>query len=289
MRAGRRSAWLGVAIALGLAALATSPGRAAVHWLDAQLLAETLKDTWGRWWHREDWQAAPELPRGLDASWLREAGRPVLIAHALGEAGQPGQNTLAAMRRSQDRGLRLMEVDVWRDDLGELRCHHGPARPAPLQPGECTLPLLARAAAETGTWLVLDLKTEFKSTGEAILHALADPAVTARLVFQLYQPADAGTFAAWASRHRLAAPIVTAYQAHRSVRHVAHHAARIGAAALAVPMQRATALGAVPPSLTLMVHPVKDCDAVRRAAGLSAQGLYVMSALVPQIRSGCPS
>ena len=81
---------------------------------------------------------------------------------------------------------------------------------------------------------------------------------------------------------------MTAYQAHRSVRHVARHAERIGAVALAVPLQRAQALGPLPPSVVLMVHPIKDCDGVRRATQLSARGLYVMSALVPEVRAGCP-
>jgi hypothetical protein len=282
-------AWiLATAIALAVTALASPGGRAALRWLDVQLLDEALKDASGRWWHREDWQAAPALPRGLDASWLREAGRPVLIAHALGEAGQAGQNTLDAMRRSHARGLRLMEVDIWLDDRGELRCHHGPARPDPMRPGDCTLPPLARAAAGDGSWLVLDLKTEFRATGEAILRALDGQPGVARLVFQLYQPADVAAFAEWSTRHRLPAPIVTAYQAHRSVRHVARHAERIGAVALAVPLQRAQALGPLPPSVVLMVHPIKDCDGVRRATQLSARGLYVMSALVPEVRAGCP-
>lgn len=280
----KRYAGAAAIVVILLAALMGTPG---LRWLDQNLLNESLKDGWGRWWHEEDWQEASELPRDLDYSWLRQAGQPVLIAHALGEAGKPGQNTLAAMRRSLASGLRLLEVDLWLDKQGLLRCHHGPDVPGPFQAGDCTLPSALGLAASNQAWLVLDIKTDFRITGEAIVKHIAGDPSAAWLVFQLYRPGDMKLFADWSSQAPLPGPIVTAYLARRSVRHVARHAARIGARVLTIPLPRAAALGAVATPLTLLVHPVHDCEAVKHAMALGAGGLYVGSALAPEARRGC--
>jgi hypothetical protein len=284
----RHKRWLLAALsALLAAALLVGPVFPALRWIDRQLLNESLKDAWGAVRYREDWATAVELPRQLDDAWLRQARRPVLVAHALGEAGLPGQNTLGALQRSLARNLRLLEIDVWLDADGMLRCHHGPDRPRPFQPGDCSLPAALTSAAAQGAWLVLDIKTDFAATGQAIVQQMTGHPAAFRLVFQLYRPEDAKRFAAWAIQLPLPAPIVTAYLARRSVAHVALHAARIGAAALTVPLDRAVALTSTPSGPALLLHPVHDCDAARRAAGLSAAGMYIRSALAPALAQVC--
>lgn len=276
-RIGRLAALLAaVALLVSLAIWAPTMAR----WLDRNLLDEHLKDTWGRLQYQEDWTDAPALPPTLDDTWLAQATRPVLVAHALGEASEPGQNTLAAMQRSIDRGIRLLEVDLWLDAQGLLRCHHGPDAPRPFSPGECTLPTAAQAALRTDTWLVLDIKTDFGAAGEALLRQMSGSPAASRLIFQLYRPKDVAMFKEWAHRLPLPSPIVTAYASHRSVGHLALHAQRLGVRALTLPLERIAALREPPRGMALLVHPVHDCDDVARAASTAAQGLYVRSSLV---------
>lgn len=267
--------------------VARRPGIALLRWVDRNLLGELLKDGWGHVVYNEDWQSAVELSAHLDYSWLQEASRPILVAHALGDASGRGQNTLMALHRSIQQGIRLLEVDVWLDKRGILRCHHGPEAPVPFKDGECTLPATLHAAFENGAWLILDIKTDFRTTGDEIVRQLSVDPAAVRLVFQLYRPDDVKAFAAWSSQLPLPGPIVTAYVARRSVQHLAYHAAHIGVHALTIPLDRAPALRALPPGLALLVHPVHDCEAARRAMKLPAAGMYVRSDVASRTRRGC--
>jgi hypothetical protein len=278
---------LACVLTLAVAAFLASSGVTLMRWVDRNLLSELLKDSLGRLVYDEDWQRAGSLSAHLDYSWLEAASRPVLVAHALGDANGPGENTLAALRRSVQRGIKLLEIDVWLDERSILRCHHGPAAPEPFKLGECTLPAALHVAFENEAWLILDIKTDFRATGEQIVRQLsADPAVV-RLVFQLYRPDNVDAFASWSSQLPLPGPIVTAYLARRSVQHLASHAARIGAHALTIPLERAPALRTSPPGLALLVHPVHDCAAVGRARQLPLAGMYVTSDVASRARQGC--
>lgn len=227
------------------------------------------------------------MPR-LDYAWVDTAPRPILVAHALGEAGLTGQNTLGALQRSIERGLRLLEIDVWLDKAGRLRCHHGPKPPADFGPGDCQLPDALRAAVQAQAWLVLDIKTDFEETGEVIVRQLQDdPTAVKRLIFQLYKPSDIAQFTAWATRLDLPGPIVTAHRARRSLRHVAHHTSRLGIRVLTFPLYRSEALAELTPGLVLLVHPVHDCDAALEANKLPADGMYLLSKLLPSVLKGC--
>lgn len=270
------------AIVLAAAAVA---GFSALRWADRSLLNEQLKDWWGQIRYAEDWSSSAALPK-LDYTWLDTASRPILVAHALGEAGLAGQNTLGALQRSVERGLRLLEVDIWLDKAGRLRCHHGPTPPTDYVPGDCQLPEALRAAAQAQAWLVLDVKTDFEETGEAIVRQLqGDPTAIKRLIFQLYKPSDIPLFTAWATRLDLPGPIVTAHRARRSLQHVAQHTSRLGIRVLTFPLHRSDALGKRPPGLVLLVHPVHDCPAAAEASRVPADGMYLLSTV--SLLKGC--
>jgi glycerophosphoryl diester phosphodiesterase len=258
-----------------------------VRWADVQWFDETLSDRWADWRHGEDWSGLPPLHTGLSYAWLAQAGNPVLIAHALGESDSPGQNTLGAMQRSLQAGLRILEIDIWLDDQGILRCHHGPSAPPPASAEACTLEQALEVAAAHDAWLVLDIKTDYASTGRLIVQRFARNPAADRLIFQLYRTEDVLLFNQWASGMPLPGPIVTTYLARRSLGHVAMHAQRIGVRAFAFPLERRAAFKSSHGALKVLVHPVHNCAAVRAAQEIGADGFYVTSHLSLLLRKGC--
>ena len=159
----------------------------------------------------------------------------IRIAHALGEATGDGANTLPAMSRAHTLGFRIFEVDLSLD-AGIVRCHHGPESPAPWQSGECRLENLLDALP-SDSWLVLDIKTDFRTTGAEVLEIARLKGKARQLVFQLYRPAQLALFNAWQNASpELPGPLITAYRSYRSVNHVARHAARVGVPVLTMPI-----------------------------------------------------
>ncbi len=252
-------------------------GRPLLRYADTHLFHEALKDTAGRWWWREDWDQAPVLQAGADASWLQ--GRPLRIAHALGSAGRSDANSLGAMQALLKEDWTHFEVDVWLDAEGRLRCHHGPAAPAPLRPSDCTFERLLTLLDSGRHWIILDIKTDFQRTGQRILAAAQARSFTGRLVFQLYQPSDVLHFAAWQASAPLPAPILTAYDSRRSLNELLGQAQRLHMGALTFPLERAGALSRAAGSVSLLVHPVHDCAAWSTAAALKVAGIYALRGL----------
>lgn len=267
-----------VSATIGLAT--TAGGRQWLHRVDAAVLGERAMDTLTRLRSDEDWSTAQALLPGQDYSWLRAAGLPVHVAHALGESGSLTANTLAAARRAYAAGFRLLEVDLV-DENGELRCQHDPGPQGDLVKDGCTFDALI-AAVPTDAWLVLDIKTDFATVGQHVLDRVVATGDARRIVFQLYRPDDVALFNRWQARTNaqapLPGPILTAYLAHRRIDHVAEHAARIGVQAFALPLDRLPALSQKPASGVVLVHPVHNCaswaQALRRA-----DGVYTLSAL----------
>ena len=256
----------------------SSAGRKALHALDQDYLGERLFEIRGRFHEGEDWRQADVLQRPQDYRWTSVTPGTVRVAHALGEAAGNGANTLPAMLRAHALGFRVFEVDLSLN-AGIVRCHHGPAAPAPWQTGECRLESLLDALP-ADSWLVLDIKTDFQTTGAKIVEAARLRGKASQLVFQLYRPAHLALFNAWQNASpELPGPLVTAYLAYRSVNHVARHAARVGVHVLTMPIQRVPAYTERPPGLSLYVHPVHDCLGWAQAAALRAQGAYVLSSM----------
>lgn len=279
--------WKIAAALLAALALTWPAIRPVVRWADVNWFNESLSDAWAGWRHGEDWSVLRPLRANLSYRWLTDAGHPILIAHALGESGSPGQNTLEAMQRSQQAGLHILELDVWLDDTGELRCHHGPDLPGPAQPGTCTLERALEIAQRGDLWLVLDIKTDFATSGSAIIERFGMRPMVSRLIFQLYRPADVVLFDQWTTRVPLPGPIVTTYAAHRSLTHIAHHSRRIGIRAFTYPLERRAARPQKDASLVHLVHPVHDCSAVQQAREADADGFYVTRSLATQLTGNC--
>jgi hypothetical protein len=255
---------------------ATEPGGRWLRLIDKSWLGERVMDTMARLRTKEDWATARSLQPGQDYAWLGAGGTPVRIAHALGEAGTPTANTLAAARRAYEAGFRLFEVDLVQEG-GELRCQHDPGPQGDLVKDGCTFDTL-REALPPDTWLVLDIKKEFATVGQDIVDRVKGTEKARRLVFQLYRPEDFALFKTWQTQAALPGPILTAYLAHRRIDHVAGQAGRIGVRAFTMPLERLPSLTVRPVGAAVLVHPVHDCtswfDALRRA-----DGVYTLSRL----------
>jgi len=247
-----------------------------LHEVDRHWFKERVMDSLARWNGIEDWANAEPLTRHQDYSWVSRR-RPVLIAHALGEAGTPGANTLPALERSYRAGMRLFEVDLWAQGA-VLRCHHGPDTPPPLKFGGCRFETLL-SALPADSWLVLDIKTDFASTGELVASILRRQGGAERVIFQLYAPEHLRLFNRWQVELPLPGPIVTSYLAHRRMDHVAQHTARVGVAVLTLPIERVIALTQLPEHLQFFVHPIHSCASLAEALQEKASGVYTLNSL----------
>lgn len=290
MKRAARRALLAVIVAVtlgGILVTAIPAGRAALHRLDSAWLGERVMDTMARVRGGEDWSRAEPLRPGQDYGWLDEAGAPVRIGHALGESGTPTANTLAALRRAQAAGLRLVEVDLVAEG-GELRCQHDPGPQGNLVKDGCTFDTLLAALPDDGR-VVLDIKTDFAAVGQRIVDRVRGRPEARRVIFQLYRPEDFVLFSRWQREADLPGPILTTYLAHRRIDHVAAQLPRLGVRVLTVSLDRLPALGTVPDDVAVLVHPVHDCVAQARAAP-RARGFYnTLSVLRCGAASSSPS
>lgn len=262
-------------VVLLLATSAAAPMWA--RWADVNLLHEQLKDCWGDWYWHEDWRSLTPIPKGLDAGWLSASQDGSLrIAHALGESGEVGSDTLGAFQRSARHGFRVFEVDLYLDDEQRLRCYHGPEKPPPFDSAhDCTLDNLLPQVIASDGWLVLDIKSDFISVAGRVAALVRGVGHGERVIFQLYRPADVRWFSQVAKSLNLARPIITAYAAKRSVNHVAAQVARLGAAAFTMPAYKLSALN-VDPGVPLLIHPVHDCGDWRPIDSHPVQGIYTL-------------
>jgi hypothetical protein len=265
-------------LVVAIVALVALFGNAAARWVDVNWLHEGIKDHWGAWHDREDWSRLAPLPANLDRAWLNASASTMLpIAHALGESGEPGANTLQAFQAAKEKGFRLFEVDLSLDEAGRLRCHHGPEPlPAYDPASSCTLERLMPLVAAADGWLILDIKDDFVTTANQILATLRRVGHADRAIFQLYVPRDVDWFRSAALGSDLPAPIVTAYVARRSVNHLAANARRLNVAALAVPITKLPALN-VNPDLPLLVYPVHTCENRHDLDHRAVQGIFTVT------------
>ncbi|MEP7098978.1 MAG: hypothetical protein ABI781_00620 [Burkholderiales bacterium] len=248
-------------------------------WVDLHWTGGALKDTWGALRWQEDWETAVPIPAGLDGSWRDQAEIPIRVAHALGASGQPGANTLAALDLAAQDGFHLFEVDLWLDPAGELRCQHNDETALPLATGDCTLARLLPRVASLGGWVVLDIKSDFEQTGNAVLQLLRSNGLASRVVFQLYRAHELRLFSKWARQAALAEPLVTSYASHRSVQHIADHARALNVRVMTLPLSDMPMLTRRPEGLTILVHPVHDCEDWARARKDRTAGIYTLTGL----------
>lgn len=279
--------WIALAVLLACAGAATSLRddqgalRRLLHAVDRRWLDEALMDWLARWKGQEDWRRAERLSAQQDDAWTRATPAPIRIAHALGEAGKSGANSLSALARAHADGIRVFEVDL-RLDGGVLRCEHdeAPLNKAVDSNGDpgCRLETLM-AALPADSWLVLDIKTEFAAAGEQVMQVLKQTGRARQIVFQLYRPEQLALFNRWQALQPLSAPIVTAYRSHRAVNHIAAALAQRGVHDLALPLERLPAMTERPPGLRLHVHPVHTCQDLLAARSADVSGVYVLGGL----------
>jgi hypothetical protein len=261
-----------VAAVLGLARAPLADG---LRWIDRVWLHERIMDTLARLRGDEDWSLPQPLHDAQDYTWTR-GSRPLRIAHALGESGLPAANTIGALQRSYDAGLRVFEVDLVLDD-GVLTCQHDPG-PAttPRAQDACTLDRLLDVLPGDA-WVVLDLKTDFEPAALAAIAAARRAGRLDRLVFQLYAPGQVERFAAWQAAYpALPGPVLTTYLAHRSLGHILTQARRLHIQAVTLPLARLPALPADRQGALVLVHPIHDCAA---AAQARVDGHYTLRSL----------
>lgn len=108
-----------------------------------------------------------------------------------------------------------------------------------------------------------------------------------RVIFQLYKPEHIEKFYKWHRTKPFVGPIVTLYQARRSVNHVYESVIPLGIRALTIPVQRLPALDNGHRLAKVLTHPVHDCDAFRAVEKFGVEGFYVTSNIVEKIRSAC--
>lgn len=265
--------------AVALLTLAAAAAKPIAKWIDLHWAGGMLKDTWGALrWH-EDWRAATPLPTDSDAAWLYAASRPIRIAHAIGASGTTAANTLGAVLPAVHDGFKLFEVDLWLDTRGELRCQHDDATATPLGEGECTLARLLPRVAELNGWVILDIKSDFAATGDAVMKLVVQNKLASHVVFQLYRADQLALFGKWARQAPLPLPIVTTYASHRSVQHIADQAKVLNIRVLTLPLEDAQMLHERPPGVAVLVHPVHNCIDWRHASAAHFDGIYANTAL----------
>lgn len=257
-------------------------------WLDINLLKERAKDLTGEHVFNEDWSSISSINGDFDYSWLSDSTAPILIAHALGASGTQNQNKLPEMKKSLALGIKLMEVDLWLDQNKEVRCHHGPDLPLPIQSSDCTFEKALKFASENDVRLILDIKTDFELTGQDILRRVSNRD-SGRIIFQLYKPLHAHLFEKWHNEKPLAGPIITTYLARRSIAHIQRRMLASKFKVLTIPSQR---LPAIDPNnkegLIIFSHPTHACEDFLNQRAYNAIGFYVTSDVASRIQANCP-
>jgi glycerophosphoryl diester phosphodiesterase len=282
-RAGTVALLLSVAAFICCAYIFAGSPRQLMRAVDRILPGEPIKDAWGNYYWKENWaNAEPIDPVHTDVRWLRATrGREIWIAHALGASATAEANTLNAMRSAISHGFTFFEVDLWFDQDGRLRCYHGDdggTPPPSFRAGDCTFEQVVSLLA-SDSWLVLDIKSDFQRTGAEIVRRVrVSESLSRRLIFQLYHPDDLAAFVRWSREVPLAAPIVTTYSAHRSVRHISAHLASLNVHAMTVPINLLSQ--GVPTSVqVVLTHPVHNCRALAQAKKDGARGFYTLTSL----------
>ncbi len=255
-------------------------------WVDINFFNEKMKDITGRYLFGEDWSSISLVQHNLDYSWLTNDRKPVLIAHALGASDLPSQNTLPEMTESITNGLRLIEVDIWLDESGQLRCHHGPWIPRPFKLGDCTFEEVVSISSINQTWLVLDIKTDFHKTGEEIVKR-TQKQNAAHVIFQLYKPEHIELFRRWNLEKPFAGPIITLYLARRSVNYVQQMMHGTVFKALTIPSYRLAAMSFKSDQIKVFTHPVHNCEIFTDLKKYKLDGFYVINRTSKEIKAGC--
>jgi len=248
--------------------------------VDKHYLGEALKDLKARFETDEDWHVASK-PRRYNYEWLENADSPIFIAHGLG--GRGNANSYAAFEESRALGFGLFELDIFLDNQGYLRCHHGPEAPEPFSGNDCTLPALMERLQDD-EFIVLDIKTPFAETAAAIIEQTKEHRHSERLIFQLYFPEQIAIFHQYMELVPLAGPIISVYNSKRSLNHAFRGIQKSGIKAFAFPYPRMPALTEQDQDITLFTFHVKNCRMQKDAFANGIDGIYIRNDLKEKCR-----
>lgn len=260
--------------------LAIAAAKPLIIFLDCRIFDERIRGLYGRHLAKERWELAPRIPGDMNYMWLDSRGGMVRIGHALGSSGTEIANQLGALSAARQAGLNVLEVDLWLDDLGNLRCFHGPGDPGPVTARSCTLERLLSATQSHGEYIILDIKTNFAETSSAVTQVLNKrPEARRRIIYQLYHPGDVKFFANLPHVKEYAGPIMTAYVSRSSLSDFVEGARHIGVKAVTFPFTRRHALPKKPHDMVFLVHPVHDCRTLAVSQSAGYDGIYTLSSL----------
>lgn len=225
----------------------------------------------------------------LSDEWMHQDDRStMLIAHALGNYDFP--NTLDGARESVQAGIRLLEVDVFIDGQGRLRCHHGPSEPLPYEKQDCTLDKLVGNIPDN-VFVIIDAKSDFFEVSRLVLGLAANTnsnSFAKKIIFQLYKPSHVTWFFMTAAKRPELLrnmPIITLYRTHAAAPLVSR-VAPPGVGAIAYPFSKRNQNRASLEYYLLginhktLVHPVRECSVYQMPGGFFADGLYGPSSLL---------
>lgn len=252
-------------------------------WLDYKFFDERIKDYVGAIYFKEDWNATPVINA---ESWgNRIEQRELYVAHALGGSGESNDNSFEALDTAIQLGFNIFEVDIWLDSDGKLRCHHGPGLPPKETVNSCTYNGLIKKIEKNNFILILDIKTDFKSTGDLLVKQTPFE-VSKNVVFQLYEPKHFSYFIDWQRSKKFPFPLVTLYRSKRSIKHVLTALNKKGVTSFVVPSKLLNNIDKSS-NLTLFTHPVHSCSQYLVAREKSVVGFFINNSIFKDVKNGC--
>ena len=203
-----------------------------------------------------------------------------VVMHALGDYSR--RNSLAGVSSSAAKGAEFFEVDIFLDESGRLRCHHGPEYPEPYQAGDCEFALLLSTLPQN-SFLILDVKTNFVTTANEVLKELSQKEMSesrSKVIFQLYLPSHLRWFVEAGRRHPDVLrnkPIVTLYRTHSYAPFVSL-ASPDFVGAITYPWSRLDMKSLesflFKVNKPLLTHAISDCNALMDAIDSGVVGIY---------------
>lgn len=232
-----------------------------------------LRDVLSYTIYKEEWELIKGRKFNFDYSWMSSNNEKIRIAHALGFANADMRNSFEGYVKAKRAGFKFYEVDLWLDEQGIVRCHHGPDLPSIFKIGDCSFSTIQEKVCSDGNYLVLDIKTDFASTMRIIEPQLL--LISKRcIIFQLYKPSDFLIFEIVAEKHNLLGPIYTYYLTRRNIKTVFDIVVSSGVKAITAPISANLSGLKERDKFFLLAHPIDDCESYHDASNLSLNGIY---------------
>lgn len=165
------------------------------------------------------------LPRA-NFEWLKPGD--IYIAHALGGKYDAHQNSSLALWDALENGFTYFEVDIYKSADGQVVC--GPVGGVSVEGSKnlCNLDWLIEVINTYDIYMILDIKSDFRSTIQSIEEKVRGSDVGMKLIPQIYSfnqltHVDLSIFAG---------PLFTAYRSNRPVTSLLKAASKFGMPAI---------------------------------------------------------